>query len=98
MDQQRQVLIRKRFACADPHRIETFFEELELFQAAMETASSDEWFFKLLEPLAERVLLAHPKKLRIIAESTPRTRGISLHLGLKGMWRRRHTSESRGDG
>ncbi len=36
----------------------------------MEATSSYEWLFKLLEPLAERVLLAHPKKLRVIAEST----------------------------
>ena len=69
--QQRQVLIRKRFACADPHRIVTFFKELELFQAVMEATSSDEWVSKLLEPLAKRVLLVHPKKVRIIAQSTP---------------------------
>ena len=27
-------------------------------------------FVRLAEPLAEKVLLAHPKKLRVIAEST----------------------------
>ncbi|MFH1109117.1 MAG: hypothetical protein V1790_07985, partial [Planctomycetota bacterium] len=32
--------------------------------------SSYEWLFQLLEPLAQRVVLAHPKKLRVIAEST----------------------------
>jgi transposase len=36
----------------------------------MEATSSYEWLFQLLEPLGERVLLAHPKKLRVIAEST----------------------------
>lgn len=80
--QERKVLNRKRFACADPDRIVGFFKELGLFQAVMEAISSDEWLFKLLEPLAERVVLAHPKKLRIIAESTPRTRWICLHLGV----------------
>ena len=76
--QERKVLNRKRFACADPDRIVGFFKELGLFQAVMEAISSDEWLFKLLEPLAKRVLLAHPKKLQIIAESTARTRGIGL--------------------
>jgi transposase len=29
-----------------------------------------EWLFKLIEPTAQRLVLAHPKKLRVIAEST----------------------------
>ena len=74
VDQQRQVLIRKRFACAAPDRIVAFFKKLELFQAVMEATSSYEWLFKLLEPLAERILLAHPKKLRVIPNGIDLTR------------------------
>ena len=98
VDQRRQVLTHKRFAGADSHRIVTFFQDPELFQAVMEPTPCDEWVFKLLELLAERVLPAHPKKLRIIAECTPRTRGICLHVGLQVRWGRGHISESRGDG
>lgn len=70
VNQQRQVLVRERFLCADTERIVHFFKNLGLFQAVMEATSGYEWLFKLLEPLADKVLLAHPKKLRIIAEST----------------------------
>jgi hypothetical protein len=31
------------------------------------------WLVELLDPLAERVVLANPKKLRVIAESTKKT-------------------------
>jgi hypothetical protein len=36
----------------------------------IEATASYEWLWQLLEPLAQRLVLAHPKKLRIIAEST----------------------------
>ena len=39
----------------------------------VEATSSYEWFIQLIEPLADRVVLAHPKKLRVIAESTRKT-------------------------
>ena len=80
VNQERKVLVRKRFACADPDRMVAFFKELELFQAVMEATSSYEWLFKLLEPLAERVLLAHPKKLRVIAESTRKSDKLDAHV------------------
>ena len=48
--------------------------------------SAAPWLFKLLEPLAERVLRAHPNKLGIIAESTrvspiPRRRRLRASHG-----------------
>jgi transposase len=39
----------------------------------VEATSSFEWFVQLLEPLADRIVLAHPPKLRIIAESAKKT-------------------------
>ena len=36
----------------------------------MEATASYEWLWQLLEPLADRLVLAHPGKMRIIAEST----------------------------
>ena len=70
MDQGRNVLHRKRLYCADEAAIEAFFEGLGSFQAVIEATAGYEWLVKLLEPLADRVVLAHPRKLRIIAEST----------------------------
>ena len=70
VDQERNVLERKRLYCCEPERIEVFFERLGSFQAVVEATASYEWLVKLIEPLADRVVLAHPKKLRIIAEST----------------------------
>ena len=69
----REVLARRRFRCADEERILTFFEELGTFQVVVEATASYEWFIKLVQPLAQRVLLAHPKKLRVIAESTKKS-------------------------
>ncbi len=70
VDQERNVVDRKRFYCCQPERIEAFFERLRPFQAVVEATASYEWLIKLIEPAADRVVLAHPKKLRIIAEST----------------------------
>jgi transposase len=33
------------------------------FQAVMEATASYEWLWELLEPLAARLVLAHPKKM-----------------------------------
>jgi hypothetical protein len=36
----------------------------------VEVTASYEWFVQLVEPRAARIVLAHPSKLRVIAEST----------------------------
>jgi len=70
---RRKVVLRKTFRCSEVDGIRAFFAELRPFQVVVEATSSYEWFVQLVEPLADRVLLAHPKKLRIIAESTRKT-------------------------
>jgi len=70
---KRKVLARKRFACQDVDGIYQFFRELGTFQVVVEATASYEWFAGLVERLADRVVLAHPKKLRIIAESKYKT-------------------------
>lgn len=40
------------------------------FQLTVEATASYEWFVQLVEPFAGRIVLAHPGKLRVIAEST----------------------------
>jgi transposase len=70
VDQDRNVLQTRRFACHDLTRIDLFFATLGSFQAVVEATASYEWLLERIEPLAKRVLLAHPGKLRVIAEST----------------------------
>jgi transposase len=69
----RRVLARRSLRCNQPEQIRAFFAQLQPFQLVVEATSSYEWFVQLLEPLADRVVLAHPKKLRVIAESTRKT-------------------------
>lgn len=69
VNQEKKVLQRTRFLCADVERIRAFFAGLGDFQAVVEATASYEWLVSILEPLAKRVILAHPGKLRVIAES-----------------------------
>jgi len=66
---KKKIAARKRLECRDEAGIKSWFSELGRFEVVVEATASYEWFVKLVEPLAQRVVLAHPKKLRIIAES-----------------------------
>jgi transposase len=69
VNQERKVLKRQTLFCAEPGKITAFFQGWGEFQAVVEATASYEWLWQLLEPWAQRLVLAHPKKLRIIAES-----------------------------
>ena len=73
MNQDLKVTHRRTFACCDVQSIVAFFRELGAFQAVVEATASYEWLVELIEPLAQKVVLANPKKLRVIAESTKKT-------------------------
>jgi transposase len=73
MDRDRKVLRRRTLACGEVPAIRDFFAGLAPFRAVVEATASYEWLVALIEPLADRVVLAHPGKLRVIAESTKRT-------------------------
>jgi transposase len=73
LDQDRRVVARRTFACGDVDAIRDFFRGLGPFRAVVEATASYEWLVALIEPLAEKVVLAHPGKLRVIAESTKKT-------------------------
>jgi transposase len=70
---RRRVVARRSLRCDQPEKICEFFAPWAPFQLVVEATSSYEWFVELVEPLADRVVLAHPRKLRIIAESTRKT-------------------------
>jgi len=80
VDQERRKVAHKRLACSAPEVIVDYFRKLGAFQAVVEAAASYEWLVRLIEPFAERVVLAHPKKLRIIAESTRKSDKIDARV------------------
>jgi transposase len=73
LNQDRKVLHRRTFACCQVEEIKAFFAGLGPFRAVVEATASYEWFVALIEPLADKVVLANPKKLRVIAESVKKT-------------------------
>jgi transposase len=73
LNQDRKVVTRRTFECCQTEAILEFFRSLGAFQAVVEATASYEWLVALIEPLAEKVILAHPGKLRVIAESDKKT-------------------------
>jgi transposase len=73
MDQDRAVLARKNLACDQPDAIVEFFRPFRPFKVVIEATASYLWLVERLETLAEEIILANPKKLRVIAESTKKT-------------------------
>jgi transposase len=80
VNQAYRVLCRHTFACCEPQSIAAWFAEQKPFEVVVEATASYEWFVQLVEPYAARVLLAHPGKLRVIAESTRKTDQVDAHV------------------
>jgi transposase len=78
--EKRKVERRCSFKCVEEETIRQFFQQLGPFQVVVEATSSYEWFLLLIEDLANRWVLAHPKKLRVIAESKNKTDKIDAHV------------------
>jgi transposase len=73
MNQSLKVLARTTLYCIQPDLIVEFFQQFRPFKVVVEATASYLWFVELVEPLAEEVVLANPKKMRVIAESTKKT-------------------------
>lgn len=80
VDAARAKLTTRQFACCDVARILDFFRGLGPFQAVVEATASYEWLLTLIEPLAQRVVLAHPGKLRVIVESTRKSDKVDARV------------------
>lgn len=80
LNDKRDVVTRKKFNNAQTEDMKSFFASLAPFEATFEATAAYDWFYALLEPCAERVALAHPKKLRIIAESTNKSDRVDAQL------------------
>ena len=72
-DRKRKVIERKRFRCDQEVEMAEYFANLGPYQLVVEATASYEWFVQLVEPTADRVLLAHPGHLRVIAKSKKKT-------------------------
>jgi transposase len=80
MNEKLKVLARKTLPCDQPEQIVEFFQQFRPFQVVVEATASYHWLFELLEPFAEKLVLANPKKLRIIAESTKKTDRLDAQI------------------
>lgn len=72
-DRKRNVIERKRFRCEQELEMAEYFAQLGEYQLVVEATASYEWFVQLVEPTADRVVLAHPGHLRVIAQSKRKT-------------------------
>jgi transposase len=73
MSDKLSILARKTLYCERPDEIVEFFRQFRPFNVVVEATASYHWFVELVEPLAEKLVLANPSKLRVIAESTKKT-------------------------
>jgi transposase len=80
MDQGRRIVARRTIACCETASMVAFFESLRPFRVVVEATAGYAWFVELMEPLAERVVLANPSKLRVIAESTKKTDALDARV------------------
>lgn len=80
MNQERTIVARKTLYSDQPDQITAFFKQHQPFQVVVEATASYLWFVERVEPLAEKVVLANPKKLRVIAESTKKTDRLDAQI------------------
>jgi len=72
-NRERQVVERRRFRSDQVDQMAEYFSSLGEYQLVVEATASYEWFVRLVEPTADRVVLAHPGHLRVIAQSKRKT-------------------------
>jgi transposase len=80
MNESLKVLARKTIFCDQTDQIIEFFRQFRPFKVVVEATANYLWFVELVEPLAEEVVLANPKKLRVIAESTKKTDRLDAQI------------------
>ena len=80
MNETLAVLARKTLYCDQPDQIAAWFRPFAPFQVVVEATANHSWLVELLEPLAQRIVLANPTKLRVIAESVKKTDRLDAQL------------------
>lgn len=77
---RRRIEKRWRLSCRRVDQIRQVFSELGPFQVAVEATAAYEWFLELVEPMVDRIVLVHPRKMRIIAESRRKTDKLDAQI------------------
>src|SRR6185437_11278919 len=77
---RRQVMARRKLACRDVAELGQFFGQLRPFQLAVEATAAYEWLLELVDRQADRIVLVHPRKMRIIAESRRKTDRLDAQI------------------
>jgi transposase len=80
MNDKLTVLARKTLYSVQPDEIVEFFKKFQPFNVVVEATASYQWFVELVEPVAEKIVLANPNKLRVIAESTKKTDRLDAQI------------------
>ena len=75
-----KVIERRRIECKETQRIAEFLSSHTPCELVVEASIGYEWFAELAEKVVERVAVAHPSKMRIIAESTRKTDKIDAFI------------------
>lgn len=75
-----EVVERRRLDCQNVAAIVRFLRSLGPFQITVEATIGYDWFAALSENYSQRVVIAHPGKLRIIADSTRKTDRIDAQV------------------
>ena len=75
-----KMVTRRRLPCSEPDQITGFLRELGPCELVVEATIGFDWFAALAERVCRRVVIAHPSKLRIIAESTRKTDKIDARI------------------
>jgi transposase len=75
-----EIVARKTLYCNKPDDIVAFLKQFQPFQLVVEATASYYWFVGLVEKIAEKIVLANPNKLRIIAESTRKTDRLDAQI------------------
>jgi transposase len=77
---KRRVVARKRLACRDTAGLDAFLASLGAYQLAVEATAAYEWLLQRVEGKADRMVLVHPRKMRIIAESRRKTDKLDAQI------------------
>ena len=73
-------IVKKGRIPTDPEKIQEFFQEFEELTIAIEACNHWEHIFEILESKGHQVVLAHPLKTRIIAESRVKTDKVDAKI------------------
>ena len=80
MTPSRQVLGRRTFSNLEVEDMLTWLAQWQPFQIVVEATAHYEWFWQQMQGVAERIVLAHPGKLRVIAESARKSDKIDAFV------------------